>query len=428
MSVNSADFKSAASANSATGLQEQTTDSPRGEAHGIDLFFGAMPSSSSGAPLHGLTIVDLGRVLAAPFATSTLASLGARVIKVERPGSGDDARAFGPHVDGQSVYFASVNCDKESIALDLARADDRAAFERLLTHADVLVENFRPGTLTRLGYSWEALHTRYPRLIYAAVSGFGATGPLSKNAAYDIIAQALSGMMSITGNPGAPPVRVGASIGDLVAGLYLALGIVSAVHRRTTTGRGCMIDVAMLDSQVAFLEAAITAHTAAGADPKPRGTRHPSIAPFQAFECADRWIVIAAGNDGLFRDLCTAIGRSEVRVDPRFATNADRLANIDALDAEITQTLRTAPAQHWIAALHGAGVPCAPIQSIPEMVRMEQVRARNMIIPIDDPQMPGASVPNTPIKMSDFEGATSRRRPPRLDEHGDALRREFDLG
>jgi len=393
-----------------------------------DLFFLVMPSPQSGAPLLGLTIVDLGRVLAAPFATSTLASLGARVIKVERPGSGDDARAFGPHVDGHSVYFASVNCDKESIALDLTRAEDRTAFETLLAQADVLVENFRPGTLARLGYAWEVLHGRYPRLIYAAVSGFGATGPLSKNAAYDIIAQALSGMMSITGNPGAPPVRVGASIGDLVAGLYLALGIVSAVHRRATTGRGCMVDVAMLDSQVAFLEAAITAHTAAGADPKPRGTRHPSIAPFQAFECADRWIVIAAGNDELFRGLCMAIGRSEVSVDQRFATNADRLANIDALDAEVTATLRTAPAHHWIAALHSAGVPCAVIQTIPEMVRMEQLRARDMIIPIDDPQMPGASVPNTPIKMSDFEVATSRRRPPRLDEHGDALRREFGSG
>jgi len=393
-----------------------------------DLFFPEMPSSQSGAPLLGLTIVDLGRVLAAPFATSTLASLGARVIKVERPGSGDDARAFGPHVDGHSVYFASVNCDKESVALDLTRTDDRTVFEGLLTQADVLVENFRPGTLTRLGYSWETLHARYPRLIYAAVSGFGATGPLSENAAYDIIAQALSGMMSITGSPGAPPVRVGASIGDLVAGLYLALGIVSAVHRRTTTGRGSMIDVAMLDSQVAFLEAAITAHTAAGVDPKPRGTRHPSIAPFQAFECADRWIVIAAGNDGLFRDLCLAIGCTEVALDQRFATNADRLANIDALDAEITAILRRGPAHQWIAALHSAGVPCAPIQSIPEMVRMEQLHARRMIIPIDDPQMPGASVPNTPIKMSDFEVATSRRRPPRLDEHGDSLRREFGSG
>jgi CoA:oxalate CoA-transferase len=387
-----------------------------------------MPSPTSGAPLLGLTIVDLGRVLAAPFATSTLASLGARVIKVERPGTGDDARAFGPHVNGHSVYFASVNCDKESIALDLTRTEDRTTFDELLERADVLVENFRPGTLARLGYSWQTLHARFPRLIYAAVSGFGATGPLSNNAAYDIIAQALSGMMSITGTPGAPPVRVGASIGDLVAGLYLALGIVSAVHRRSATGLGCMIDVAMLDSQVAFLEAAITAHTAACATPQPRGTRHPSIAPFQAFECAERWIVIAAGNDGLFRDLCTALGLSEVALDQRFTTNASRLSHIDALDAEITRMLRTRPSDHWLAALHRAGVPCAPIQTIPEMIGMEQIRARHMVIPIDDPQMPGASVPNTPIKMSDFEVAASRRRPPRLDEHGDSLRREFGAG
>jgi CoA:oxalate CoA-transferase len=387
-----------------------------------------MPSPTSGAPLLGLTIVDLGRVLAAPFATSTLASLGARVIKVERPGTGDDARAFGPHVNGHSVYFASVNCDKESIALDLTRTEDRTTFDKLLERADVLVENFRPGTLAQLGYSWQTLHARFPRLIYAAVSGFGATGPLSNNAAYDIIAQALSGMMSITGTPGAPPVRVGASIGDLVAGLYLALGIVSAVHRRSAAGLGCMIDVAMLDSQVAFLEAAITSHTAACATPQPRGTRHPSIAPFQAFECADRWIVIAAGNDGLFQDLCTALGLSEVALDQRFTTNASRLSHIDALDAEITRMLRTRPSDHWLAALHRMGVPCAPIQTIPEMISMEQIRARHMVIPIDDPQMPGASVPNTPIKMSDFEVAASRSRPPRLDEHGDSLRREFGAG
>jgi len=392
------------------------------------LRFSGMSFPQSGAPLAGLTVIDLGRVLAAPFATSTLASLGARVIKVEHPDRGDDSRAFGPHVGGHSVYFASVNCDKESIALDLTCAADRAAFEMLLTHADVLVENFRPGTLARLGYPWERLHASHPRLIYAAVSGFGTTGPLAENPAYDIIAQALSGMMSITGHAGAPPVRVGASIGDLVAGLYLALGIVSAVHRRTATGEGCMIDVAMLDSQVAFLEAAITAHTAAGTDPQQRGTRHPSIAPFQAFECADRWIVLAAGNDRLFHELCAAIGRPEVAAEQRFATNASRLANVEALDAQISATLRTEPAQHWIAALHRAGVPCALIQTVPEMIRMEQVRARNMIIPIDDPQMPGASVPNTPIKMSGFDVATTRRRPPRLDEHGDALRSEFGLG
>ncbi len=375
-----------------------------------------MPTDRS-APLSGIKVIDLGRVLAAPFATSVLASLGARVIKVERPGVGDDARQFGPFQGKTSLYFASVNCDKESIALDLAAPADRATFEGLLEIADVVVENFSPGVMDRLGYGWESVRQRWPRLVYAAVSGFGQTGPLSSKPSYDIIAQALSGMMSLTGHPGQPPVRVGASIGDLVAGLYLALGVVSAIHKRTRTGTGDFVDVAMLDSQVAFLEVAVTKFTATGIDPAPQGTRHPSIAPFQAFQCGDRWMVIAAGNDDIFRRLCGAIAQPQLAVDPRFHDNACRHTHLDELEAEITAALAPHDVGHWVTRLGEAGVPCAPIQTVGEMTRMDQIAARAMVVPIDDPSLGAAKVPGNPIKMASVDARTSRSAPPQLDEH-----------
>jgi CoA:oxalate CoA-transferase len=373
-----------------------------------------------------VTVVDLGRVLAAPFACSVLASLGARVIKVERPGTGDDARAFGPFHAGHSLYFTSVNCAKESIALDLKASTDREVFEGLLDMADVLVENFSPGVMESLGYGWPRVRERWPKLVYASVSGFGQTGPLCSKPSYDIIAQALSGMMSLTGTPGGPPVRVGASIGDLVAGLYLALGVVAALHRRSTTHRGDRIDVAMLDTQIAFLEAAVTTYSATGVVPVARGTRHPTIAPFQAFRCRDRWIVIAAGNDDLFVRLCQVIGAPELATDPRFASNALRQASIDELDVLISSSLSLAAAADWVARFTSAGVPCAPIQSIDQMVTMEQVAARNMVIPVEHADLASARVPGDPIKFASVASRTSRPPPPRLDEHRAALLRELD--
>ena len=376
-----------------------------------------MSTTDHSPPLMAITVIDLGRVLSAPFATSVLASLGARVIKVERPGIGDDSRAFGPHLNGKSLYFTSVNCDKESIALDLKNLDDRKTFEALLDVADVLVENFSPTVMENFGYGWETLHARWPRLIYGALSGFGKTGPLSPLPSYDIIAQALSGMMSLTGYPNGPPVRVGASIGDLVAGLYMALGVTSAIHKRTRTGEGCLIDIAMLDCQIAFLEAAVTTFTATNVVPAARGTRHPSIAPFQAFLCADRWIVIAAGNDALFSSLCGVIGHPELATHPNFSTNAKRIAMIDELDRELTLVLATRSAQEWIDRLTQVGVPCAAIQSIDEMVAMPQVIAREMIVPVDDPALGTTHVPGNPIKMSSVTPRTSRGRAPDLDQN-----------
>ncbi len=384
-----------------------------------------MPSSDRSPPLTGITVIDLGRVLAAPFATSVLASLGARVIKVERPGRGDDARAFGPHHKGRSLYFTSVNCDKESIALDLTNDGDRQVFEALLSGADVMVENFAPGVMAAFGYNWETLHARWPRLIYGALSGFGQSGPLSSAPAYDIIVQALSGMMDLTGTPGGPPVRVGVSMGDLVAGLYMALGVVSAIHKRSATGSGCLIDVAMLDCQIAFLEAAVTTFTTTRVSPRALGTRHPSIAPFQAFHCNDAWIVIACGNDNLFKTLCDAIGRDDLARAPRFETNAARIAAVDQLDAQLTATLATRTAEEWVEVLTAAGVPCAAIQSIEQMVAMPQVAARGMIVPVDDPELPATCVPGNPIRFSSVTPRSSRKRAPTLDGDRAAILQEL---
>src|SRR5512145_762517 len=255
-------------------------------------------------PLAGIFVLDLTRVLAGPYCTMVLADLGARVVKVEAPERGDDARQIGPFVGGVSAYFWSLNRGKQSIALDLRADPDRAVLEKLLARADVLVENFRPGVLERLGLGWDALHARLPRLVLASTSGFGQTGPYARRPAYDVVVQGMGGIMSLTGQPGGPPTRVGTSTGDITAGLFTAVGVLAALVERAHTGRGRHVDVAMLDCQVATLENAIARYVATGAVPGPLGTRHPSIAPFQAFATRDGFVVVAAGNDALFAKLC----------------------------------------------------------------------------------------------------------------------------
>jgi CoA:oxalate CoA-transferase len=242
-----------------------------------------MAQDKQGPPLDGTTILDLSRVLAGPYCTLILAQLGARVIKVEMPGSGDDSRAFGPFVNGKSLYFSAINYDKQSIALNLKEPDDRAIFEGLAGIADVLVENFRPGTMERLGYGWDTLRAAYLHLIYAAASGFGDTGPYAHRAAYDLVVQGMGGIMSMTGQPDAPPTRVGVSIGDLAAGLYLAIGVLGALYKRAQGGGAVKVDVAMLDCQVAMLEDALSAYLCTGEIAQPQGSRHPEVAPFQVY-------------------------------------------------------------------------------------------------------------------------------------------------
>jgi CoA:oxalate CoA-transferase len=372
------------------------------------------------APLAGTLVVDLTRVLAGPFCTLQLQELGARVIKVERPGVGDEARRIGPFVAGESAYFLSLNRGKESLALDLRDAGDRVLFERLLARADVLVENYRPGVLARLGYGWEVLRERHPRLVFASVSGFGQTGPWAQRPAYDLVAQALGGILSITGPIGGPPVRVGTSIGDLAAGLFAALGVVAALAERTATGRGRHVDVAMLDCQVALLENALARFAATGDVPRPLGTRHPSIAPFEAYPTADGPLVIACGTDALFRALATAIGRPALADDARFATGPARSAHADALHEALAEALAARPRAAWAAALEAAGVPCAPIQDVAEVAATPQVRARRMIVDVEQPGVGRFPVPGNPIKLDGAPDPTTRPAAPALD--GDRAR------
>ena len=354
-------------------------------------------------PLDDLLIVDLSRVLAGPYATLVLGDLGARIVKVERPGTGDDSRAIGPFdAKGQSAYFASINRGKQSIALDLKDAADRVVFEALLARADVIVENYRPGTMARLGYGWDTLHARHPRLIYAAASGFGQTGPDAPKAAYDMVVQAMGGIMSVTGHLGSPPTRVGTSVGDITAGLFTVAGILAGLHHRTRTGAGLFVDVAMLDGQIAILENAVARYAVTGVAPGPLGARHPSITPFAAYACADAHIVIAAGNDALWGALLDALDLSALRADPRFATNALRSEAADAVAAILEARLGSAHAAHWLVVLDAAGVPCGPLNDVAQALDLPQVRARNMRASTTFPDGSPLLCAGNPVKLSGY--------------------------
>jgi CoA:oxalate CoA-transferase len=370
-------------------------------------------------PFAGLVVVDCTRVLAGPFCTMMLAELGARVIKVETP-QGDDARQFAPFIDGHSGYFASLNRGKESIVLNLKSDSDRDTFLALIRRGDVLVENFRPGTLDRLGLAYDRLREINPRLIYAAVSGFGHTGPWSSKPAYDLVMQALGGLMSVTGFPDGPPTKSGTSIGDITGGLFLLAGISAALYHRERTGAGLKVDVSMLDGQIAILESAVVRCANTGEVPGRLGNRHPSITPFEVYACADRPLVIAAGNDVLFARLCQTLGLPELATDPRFATNRDRTENSDKLKLTLEGILRSRPAHHWVEVLEGAGVPCGIVQNVAEAIAQPQVEARNMIVEAGGLRMAG-----NPIKLSSFPDPPTRRPAPALGADGERLRDEF---
>jgi CoA:oxalate CoA-transferase len=377
-------------------------------------------------PLSGVVIADLSRILAGPYCTLLLAELGARVIKIETPGTGDDSRHYGPFVNGKSAYFVSVNRGKESIALDLKKDADKAIFEAILGKVDVVVENFRPGTMEKLGFGWERLKTLYPRLIYAAASGFGHTGPYSQHPAYDMVVQGLGGIMSINGHPGQPPARVGVSIGDLGAGLYTAVAINAALYHRAMTGEARKVDVGMLDCQVSLLENAIVRYNTTGKVPGPLGARHPSITPFEPYQTADGLLIIAGGNDSLFAKIAAALGLDALPNDPRFKTNDLRSQNAEALKVALESALKTKPMDHWVQVLEAAGVPCGPINTIDRALKHPQVAARNMLVTVDDPVTGPIQVAGNPLKIEGFEDRTTRPPAPELD--GDRARILAELG
>jgi CoA:oxalate CoA-transferase len=369
--------------------------------------------------LHDLLVVDFSRVLAGPFATMMLADLGARVIKVERPGTGDDSRSYGPFVggdSGDSLYFARVNRGKESVVLDLRDETHLEVARALVARADVLVENFRPGVMARLGLGPQDCLTLNPRLVYCSVSGFGHTGPWAERPAYDAVVQGLSGLMAITGTAGGPPVKPGSPIADLSAGLYAFGGILAALRG----GRGTHLDLAMYDATVSLLEGAALAWLATGQEPERSGNAHFAIAPFDTFACADRDITICAANDLLFGALCAALGVPGLLTDPRFTINALRHRHRAELKAALEDVLAGESADHWLTVLAAAGVPSGPIATVGEAVASEQSQARRMVVDAG-----GLPVPGQPLKLSAWAEPASRPAAPALDEHGAAVRAEF---
>ena len=367
-------------------------------------------------PLDGMKVLDLTRVLAGPYATMLLGDLGAEVIKIEQPVTGDESRNFGPFKNGFSLYFMSVNRGKRSVTLNLKTERGLAIFKQLLDQTDILVENFRPGTMQKLGLDYDTLKVEHPSLIYAACSGFGQTGPYAQQGAYDMIIQGMGGIISITGEPEGPPVRVGTSISDITAALFTTIGVLSALHHRNETGKGQFVDVAMLDSLVAVLENAVVRYFATGEAPKPLGARHPAITPFEAFASADGHVIIALGNDTLWAKFCEHVDRQELILDGRFRTNADRTENHDELFPILSEIMAQRKTDDWIDALGAIGVPCGPINTMDKVVSHPQVQAREMITRIAHSITGEVEVPGVPIKLSETHGSIDAPAPS-LGEH-----------
>ena len=376
-------------------------------------------------PLKNLLVLDLTRVLVGPYCTMILSDLGARVIKVEAPDVGDDSRKFGPFVEDYSAYFMSLNRGKESIALNLKNSDDKKIFDKILSKADILVENFKPGTLDKWGYGWNEVNKKYPKLIYASASGFGQTGPLKELPAYDMVVQGMGGLMSVTGQPNSEPTRVGTSIGDITAALFTAIGVNAALYDRQKTGKGMFIDVSMLDCQIAILENAIARYLSKNEIPKPMGSRHPSIAPFEAFKTKDSYIIIAAGNEKLFSELCLALGREDLIKDKRFISNDDRCKNMDELKKIFELILKTKKTTDWISIFTPKKIPCGPINNIKEAVESDQIKARNMIVSAQHKKIGDFKLAGNPIKLSTYEDKISRGEIPDLDQHREKILKEF---
>jgi len=366
--------------------------------------------------LKNIRVLDFTRVLAGPYCTMILADLGAEVIKVEIPGTGDDSRHFGPYAHGESAYFMSLNRNKKSMTLNLKDPKAIDLVKQMVAKCDVVTENFRPGTMEKLGLGYEELKKVNPGLIYAAASGFGHTGPYSKRAAYDGVVQAMGGIMSITGQLGGKPTRVGPSIGDIAAGMFTAIGILAALEHRNRTGEGQKVDVAMLDCQVAMLENAIARYEVSGEVPKPAGNRHTSIVPFEPFDTEDGEIMIAAGNDALWAKFCQTAGLEALIEDERFKTNPLRNKNYEALHPMIAEKVKQKTTDAWMKLLDDAGVPNGPINTIDRVVANEQVLARDMIVEVEHPVAGRLRMPGVPVKLSETPGSI-RMPAPVLGQH-----------
>ncbi|MBX6368789.1 MAG: CoA transferase [Rhodospirillales bacterium] len=362
-------------------------------------------------PLSGVMAVELGHSVAAPFAGQALADLGATVVKVENPSGGDDARQWGPPFwHGASATFQSLNRNKLSVAIDIKNPAEQKRLRGLMAQADVVLQNMRPGMVEKFGLDAETLRRENPALVYCNLGAFGSIGPLRERTGYDPLMQAFAGIMSVTGEPERPPVRVGPSIIDMGAGLWCVIGILAALLRRRETGEGCTIDASLYETALAWMTVPIANSLASGREPGRSGSETPMLAPYKAYKAQDRYIIIAAGNDNLFRRLCATIGRPEWAEDPRFRTNPDRVTNRVALNGLLDEVIGTAPAAHWVEKLDEAGVPCAPLQTVSEVLNHPQTKALGMVTPTPDGAMQLVAMP----LRFDGKRPPVRRAPPAL--------------
>jgi crotonobetainyl-CoA:carnitine CoA-transferase CaiB-like acyl-CoA transferase len=376
-------------------------------------------SDANKGPLAGIRVLDLTRVLAGPYCTMFLGDLGAEVVKVEQPGVGDDTRGWGPpFAGGESAYFLCTNRNKKSLTADFKSADGIALVRKLAERADVLIENFRPGAMDRMGLGEKELHEKNPRLVYASLSGFGADGPMADIPGYDLIVQAWGGLMSVTGTAESGPLKVGVAIIDLVAGLMLGKSIVAALYAREKIGVGQKIDTSLLEAEVAALINAGSNYLVGGKVPGRWGNAHPTIVPYQSFQTADSFLVLGAASEAIWKRLCPALGRGELADDPRFAKNADRVEHRQELVALLAAIFLTRTTAAWVAALTEADVPCAPVQTIDQVFAAPQVLHRDMLVEIDHPTAGTVRLAGIPVKFS-ATPASVRLPPPLLGQHSE---------
>jgi crotonobetainyl-CoA:carnitine CoA-transferase CaiB-like acyl-CoA transferase len=382
-----------------------------------------MQTTLPDGPLTGLKVVDLSRVLAGPYCSMALGDMGAEIIKIERPDGGDDTRRFGPpFVEGVSTYYLAINRNKRSVALNLKHPDAKAILWQLIDEADVLLENFRPGALDRLGFDYAACAARNPRLIYCSISAFGHAGlpEWSRRPGYDVIMQGMGGIPSLTGPPDAGPHKVGASIADVVSGMYATQGVLFALMARERTGRGQQVDISMFDGQVSLLTYLATAQLNAGLTPGRLGNRHLSVAPYSTFAAADGHLNLAVANQKLWARFCALLERPDLETDPRFATNADRVRNVDALDALIAPALAARSVTDWLAAFEAVGIPAGPVLTVDQVLAHPQLAARDMIVEMEHPVAGTVRATGIPVRLEGTPGR-ARTAPPELGADTDAV-------
>jgi len=378
------------------------------------------PKRAARPPLAGIRVLDLTRVLAGPFCSMSLGDMGAEVIKIEEPGKGDDTRGWPPFAGGEATYFLSVNRNKKSLTLNMKATEGQEILRKLVARSDVMLENFRPGTMERLGFGYDSLRRLNPRLIYCSISGFGESGPEASRPGYDLIVQGESGIMDLTGFSDGPPVKVGNSIADLVAGIAAAQGITLALLARQRSGKGQKVEIGMLDVMASLLTYQAGLYWNAGGRPARRGNQHPSIVPYEVFQAKDAYLTLGVANNSLWERCCRAIGRAEMAQDPRFDSEANRVAHRGELIPLLNEVFATRPVDEWLKRLEDAGVPAGRIKSVAEVCESAHLKARGMAVRLSHPKAGGITVMGVPIRLWDTPGAASAP-PPLLGQHTDEI-------